>query len=80
MPVLNPYSIISMIKQGNPRQVAQQIIQTQYAHDPMMQQIYQMGLNNDVKGLEQFARQYFGQQGRDFDAELNRLLNEVRKF
>ena len=80
MSVLNPNSIISMIKQGNPQQIAQQIIQTQYANNPMMQQIYQMGLNNDTKGLEQLARQIFSQQGRDFDAEYNRLLNELRRF
>ena len=58
--------------------VAQQIIQTNYANDPMMQQILQMGMNNDTKGLEQFARQYFSQQGRDFDTEYKNLLNQLK--
>ena len=58
---------------GNPRSVAQQIIQQNYRNDPMMQSILQMGLNNDTKGLEQMARQLLGQQGRDFDTELANL-------
>lgn len=73
MSVLNPLSLLSQIQQGNPRSVAQQIIQQNYRNDPMMQSILQMGLNNDTKGLEQMARQLLGQQGRDFDTELANL-------
>lgn len=74
MSVLNPLSLLAQIQQGNPRDVAQQIIQTNYRNDPMMQSILQMGLNNDTKGLEQMARQLLGQQGRDFDTELANLM------
>lgn len=77
MSVLNT-PLINMLKQGGPRMVAQQIIQTNYANDPMMQQVLQMGMNNDTKGLEQFARQYFSQQGRDFDTEYKNLLNQLK--
>ena len=73
MSVLNPLSLLAQIQQGNPRDVAQQIIQTNYRNDPMMQSILQMGLNNDTQGLEQMARQLLGQQGRDFDTELANL-------
>lgn len=80
MSILNPNTIITMIKQGNPRAAAQQLVQTTYANDPMMQQLFQMGMNNDFKGIEQFARQYFSQQGRDFDAEYNAMMNEIRRM
>lgn len=73
MSILNPLSLLSQIQQGNPRDVAQQIIQQNYRYDPMMQSILQMGLNNDTQGLEQMARQILGQQGRDFDTELANL-------
>lgn len=73
MSVLNPLSLLAQIQQGNPRDVAQQIIRTNYRNDPMMQSILQMGLNNDTQGLEQMARQLLGQQGRDFDTELANL-------
>lgn len=73
MSVLNPLSLLAQIQQGNPRDVAQQIIQQNYRNDPMMQSILQMGLNNDTQGLEQMARQLLSQQGRDFDTELANL-------
>lgn len=73
MSILNPLSLLAQIQQGNPREVAQQIIQQNYRNDPMMQSVLQMGLNNDTKGLEQMARQLLGQQGRDFDTELANL-------
>ena len=38
-----------------------------------MQNILQMGLNNNTQGLEQMARQLLSQQGKDFDIELANL-------
>lgn len=73
MSILNPLSLLAQIQQGNPRDVAQQIIRINYRNDPMMQSILQMGLNNDTQGLEQMARQLLSQQGRDFDTELANL-------
>lgn len=73
MSVLNPLSLLGQLQLGNPREVAQQIIQQNYRNDPMIQSILQMGLNNDTKGLEQIARQLLSQQGRDFDTELANL-------
>lgn len=73
MSVLNPLSLLAQIRSGNPREVAQQIIQTNYRNDPLMQNILQMGLNNNTQGLEQMARQLLSQQGKDFDIELANL-------
>lgn len=79
MSVLNPM-VLALLKQGDPRMVAQQIIQTNYPNDPMMRQLYQMGVNNDTQGLQQFARQFFSQQGRDFDTEYNNLLAQLKNM
>lgn len=79
MSFLNPM-MLALLKQGDPRMVVQQIIQTNYPNDPMMRQLYQMGVNNDTQGLQQFARQFFSQQGRDFDAEYNNLLAQLRSM
>lgn len=78
MSILNPLSLISQIQQGNPRQVAQMLFDQKFKNDPIMQNVLQMGLNNDTQGLEQFARQLLSQQGRDFDTELNNLRNLTR--
>lgn len=77
---LNILQLLSQIKKGNPRTVAEQIIQTNYANDPMMQNLLRMGQNGDTKGLEQFATQYFGQQGRDFQTEMQNFLNTVQNM
>ena len=79
MSILNPM-MLTILKQGDPRMVVQQIIQTNYPNDPMMKQLYQMGVNNDTQGLQQFARQFFSQQGRDFDAEYNNLLAQLKSM
>lgn len=80
MQVLSPTTIITLLKQGNPRAAAQQLIQTTYANDPMMLQIYQMGINGNTQALEQFARQYFGQQGRDFDKEFASMMADIKRL
>ena len=75
---LNFFQLLSQIKNGNPRMVAEQIIQTNYANNPMMQNLLQMGQNGDVQGLEQFATQYFGQQVRDFNTEMRSFLETIQ--
>lgn len=80
MSILNQNTIITLLKQGNPRAAAQQLIQTRYANDPLMQQVFQMGVNGNIQGLEQFARQYFSQQGRDFDAEFNTMMADIKRL
>lgn len=80
MASLNFFQLLSQIKNGNPRMVAEQIIQTNYANNPMMQNLLRMGQNGDVQGLEQFATQYFGQQGRDFNTEMRSFLDTIQKM
>lgn len=77
MPVLNPTMLMQMLQNGNPRQVAEQIIQTNFTNDPMMQYLLQMGIKNDVKGLEKFATEYLGRQGKNLDTEMNNLFSAL---
>ena len=80
MQFLNQMMLMSILRQGNPKAAVEQLMQTQYRNNPTMQQLYQMGLNNDTQGLEQYARQVFAQQGRDFDAEYNSLMSQLNQF
>ena len=75
---LNPMQLMQMLRQGNPQAVAQQIIQTNYPNDPNMQQLLQLGMRGDTNSLTQIAQQVFSQQGRNFNVELQNLLNMVR--
>lgn len=71
---------MGLIKNGNPQQVATQLIQNNFSNDPMAQNLLQMGQRGDVKGLEQFAKQYFNQQGRDFNLEMDKFMNVIKNM
>ena len=75
MSILNPLSLIGQLKNGNPQQLVEQLVQSNYANDPFALQLLEMGRKNDIQGLEKFAKEFFGKQGRDFNTELNNLLN-----
>ena len=67
---INPMQLIAILKNGNPQQIAQQLIQQNYSNNPMMMNLYQMGMSGNYKGVENFARQYLRQQGKDLDQEM----------
>lgn len=77
---LNVFQLLSQIKNGNPRTVAEQIIQANYANDPAMQNLLRMAQNGDKQGIEQFAIQYFNRQGRDFNAEMQNFMNTIQNM
>ena len=79
MPI-NPKQLIGLIKNGNPKQVALQLIQSNFSNDPLAQNLLAMGQRGDIKGLEQFAKQYFNQQGRDFNLEMAKFMNVIQNM
>lgn len=78
MAALNPMQLLGMLKGGNPQAVAEQIIQTNFPNDPTMQNLLQMGRKGDTKGLQQFAQQFLGQQGKDFNSEMGNFMNMMK--
>lgn len=78
MAALNPMQLLGMLKGGNPQSVAEQIIQQNFPNDPTMQNILQMGQRGDTQGLQQFAQQFLGQQGKDFNSEMSNLMNMIK--
>ena len=78
MAVLNPTELLQLLKKGNPKEVAIQLIQNNFSSDPLAQSLLAMGQNGDQKGLEKFAKQFFNQQGRDFNTEMNNLMSIMK--
>lgn len=78
MAALNPMELLGMLRGGNPQAVAEQIIKTNFPNDPMMQNLLQMGQKGDTQGLQQFAQQYLGQHGKDFNKEMGNLMNMIK--
>lgn len=80
MGTLNPMQLFMQLKSGNPQSVVQQIIQNNYANDPDMQRLLQMGQSNDVQGLTQYAQQFFSSQGKNFDQEMQNFMNIIKNL
>ena len=78
--VLNPMQLMELIKGGNPKGVVTQIINTNFPNDPNFKKLLEMGEKQDIKGIEQFAQNYFGQQGRDFNQELNYFMTSLNNL
>ena len=77
---LNPMQLMMLLKQGNPRQVAMQIVQNKYPNDPNAQQLIQMAERGDTQNLQRIVENMLGAQGKNFSAEMQNLLNSVKNF
>ena len=75
---LNPMQLLSMIRSGGPQMVAQQLFQNNFSSNADMQNLMQMANRGDSQGIQRFAQQFFGQQGRDFNSEFSNFLNLIR--
>ena len=63
---VSPEYFIQMIRQGkNPEQLMMDFLQKQMGDSPLLA----MAQRRDSRGIEQFARNYYKQQGKDFDKE-----------
>ena len=77
---MNPMNLMAMLKNGNPQQVAMQIIQNKYPNDPRMNQLIQMANRGDMQGLQKIAEQIFSAQGKNFSAEMSNFMQSLNKF
>ena len=56
----------------------QQLLQGTPIQNPMINNLINMAHNGDVKSVEEFARNVFKEQGRDFDKEFAEFKNTFR--
>lgn len=75
----NMNNIINLIKnymsKGNP----QQLIQQMYGgNNTMINNLLQMAQNGKRQDIETFARNYCKEQGKDFDVEFNKFMNNFK--
>lgn len=59
----NPIEFIKMIK--NPKQFVTDYMQAN--NNPILNNLINMANENDIKGLENFARNMFNEKGQNFD-------------
>lgn len=71
---MNPIEFIRGIQ--NPKQFVMNMMKQNT--NPMLNNLMQMGQNGNTKGVENFARDLFKQQNRDFDKEYAEFLKQIK--
>ena len=71
----NPLEFIKSIK--NPQEFVNNYLSK--SNDPILKNLVELAKNNDIKGMENFARNAFKEQGRDFDNEFNQFMSSFKK-
>ena len=67
---MNPLNIIKgMMGNMNPKNIVMNMLKGNT--NPIFANLIEMANKNDVKGLENFARNYMKDKGRDYDKEFN---------
>ena len=71
---MNPLNMIKgMMGNMNPKNIVMNMLKGNT--NPIFANLIEMANKNDVKGLENFARNYMKEQGKDFDKEFNDFKN-----
>lgn len=73
----NPIDFIkNFMQQGNPRQLVEKMVMNN--SNPIIRDLVQKAQNGDTKGVEEFARNLYKQQGRDFDKEFSQFMENFK--
>lgn len=77
---MNPMEIIKgfMAKGGNPEQLLMKAM-TGNQNIPMIGNLMNMAKNGNKQGIENFARNYFSERGRDFDKEFADFMQNLKR-
>lgn len=71
---INPMQFINQIRSGqNPQQLMLNFLEQQANNNPMGQNLLNLARNNQTQDIEQFARNMFTSNGRDFDSEFKKF-------
>lgn len=69
----NPMQFINILKGiKNPKETVINIIKSN--DNPMIKNLVNMAENGDNEGVEKFARNFYKEQGRDFDKEYSQFM------
>ncbi len=71
---MNPLNMIKgMMGNMNPKNIVMNMLKNNT--NPIFANLIEMANKGDTKGLEQFARNYMKEQGRNYDEEFNKFVN-----
>ena len=74
----NPMQFMNMLKGfKNPKDAVINMIKSN--NNPMIKNLVEMAEKGNSKGVEEFARNLYAQQGRDFDKEFGEFMNNFKQ-
>lgn len=73
----NPIQFMNMLKSiKNPKEAVINMVKSN--NNPMIKNLVEMAEKGDNKGIENFARNIFKEQNRDFDKEFGEFMNNFK--
>lgn len=63
---------------NNPIQMFKNMILNKQINNPILKEVISKAQNGDSKGVEEFARNLFKEQGRDFDKEFSQFMKNFK--
>lgn len=73
----NPMQIINMLKgMKNPKEAVISMVKSN--NNPMIKNLVEMAEKGNTEGVENFARNFFKEQGRDFDKEFGEFTKNFK--
>lgn len=73
----NPMQIMQLLKGiKNPKETVFQLMKGN--NNPIMKNLVEMAEKGDKEGVENFARNLYNQQGKDFDKDFSEFMNNFK--
>ena len=73
----NPMQIMQLLKGiKNPKETVFQLLKGN--NNPIMKNLVEMAEKGDKEGVENFARNLYNQQGKDFDKDFSEFMNNFK--
>ena len=63
---------------NNPIQMLKNLIMNKQINNPILKEVITKAQKGDAKGVEEFARNLFKEQGRDFEKEFSQFMNNFK--
>lgn len=63
---------------NNPIEMIKRLVMSKQINNPILKEVLQKAQNGDTKGVEDFARNFFRDQGRDFDKEMEQFMKNFK--
>ena len=61
---------------NNPIQMLKNMIMNKQLNNPVLKEVITKAQNGDTKGVEEFARNLYKEQGKNFDEEFKKFCNQ----